>query len=870
MVFNDSFSALFSSPASLKKANEIFNESFGDKNTLSASTIFRSLQKEHDQIASVLRFQPPTSSQYQNSLIELISLFERAEDQSTIGFQKLVLSVFLKLAGNILNALGKINFQPTLYKLSQLIANSIVVDISTDNEVEQETLKKWADRVVIESSIHLLEFPNYLLDVQFNIDNIVDDLGLATGRFQFVKSSIFESARYMVSEMRIDVQISPESKFSLKNLADEHFLRLLIWLLIKKQAYSNSDFLSTLFSDLPQTPDAQKIVQSPCSLLDVKLYLVSLSKIASTTTEAGTTAKSTPTVASQLTLSKYQKDCWKAVVESCAGLHSRKAPTALSRLRTSQLVDSVRLTSDGSEDVRVLFEAWKHCLQPSAAHDEHVFDAMKAVTELYRAKMNQLLSFGPFYSSHAPSFTSGAQNREMKTLFPLQFDYEFVDTTEAGHIGVVINSIEGYQLLSTSAEEENLAENEEELQISEDFDETFHSFATASDRYSSADNSQFFSPMKHNRDSMIPSAIGQRIRDDAVFNSSHISTKSVILTPSRQTNTPPQITPVLGQKSAENAGIFTTPPPRIGTAIFEAISTSSDKKSPTNTKAELSFEFPDLQNVEVVKNSEIAVENLLEDEESEEDELEAALLESTQKHEESILLGKKFDTPNTSFNASVFVKTPMKIQDAQTDTDDVLSSEESSIISVKFVPKRQEDVEIMKQQVLEEEPDDVEDDSEDILNESAAEELIEQIFEATAANFTKRQIKKWGIEQQTIASDDATDDEIMRLAEQKLSKISKDLSMNLSRLQKLAVPTEFTPTNTWSANTPTAKPILEQKLADKKTKICGVDHDSTKCLGCQTDEIQEKALRYLEQMALDWDAEGNEYLFESRKFLAKK
>lgn len=60
-----------------------------------------------------------------------------------------------------------------------------------------------------ESSIHLLDFPNYQLDLEFvssiirkssekyfyffqDIDSIVDDLGLATGRFQFVKSSIFE------------------------------------------------------------------------------------------------------------------------------------------------------------------------------------------------------------------------------------------------------------------------------------------------------------------------------------------------------------------------------------------------------------------------------------------------------------------------------------------------------------------------------------------------------------------------------------------------------------------------------------------------------------------------------------------------------
>lgn len=73
---------------------------------------------------------------------------------------------------------------------------------------------------------------------------------------------------------------------------------------------------------------------------------------------------------------------------------SRKPASALCRLRVSQLTDSVRLTSDSSEDVRVLFESWKCCLQPSAADDEAVFAAVKALTELYRTKMNSILAYG--------------------------------------------------------------------------------------------------------------------------------------------------------------------------------------------------------------------------------------------------------------------------------------------------------------------------------------------------------------------------------------------------------------------------------------------------------------------------------------------
>ena len=94
-----------------------------------------------------------------------------------------------------------------------------------------------------------------------------------------------------------------------------------------------------------------------------------------------------------------------------------------------------------------------------------------------------------------------------------------------------------------SPEQEEIQKEEEEaLSIKDDGsfgDDTFHSFGSASDNYTSANNSQFFSPLSHNRESMVPSAVSQLIRDD-IANTSHFSTKSVILTPTRATASPTQ------------------------------------------------------------------------------------------------------------------------------------------------------------------------------------------------------------------------------------------------------------------------------------------------------------------------------------------
>ena len=47
------------------------------------------------------------------------------------------------------NYILQLTYQPTLYKLSQLIASSIVPDLKPDEKEEATHLQKWADRVVL-------------------------------------------------------------------------------------------------------------------------------------------------------------------------------------------------------------------------------------------------------------------------------------------------------------------------------------------------------------------------------------------------------------------------------------------------------------------------------------------------------------------------------------------------------------------------------------------------------------------------------------------------------------------------------------------------------------------------------------------------
>lgn len=801
MSMNDTFSALLLSPLG-SRMEENFNESFGDKTTLTPSTIFRSLQKEHEQISTILRILSPSTAQYQHSLSELITLYERSEEQQlNVGVQRLILSVFLKLSANILTVMGKLTYQPALYKLSQIIASSIEPNL--EDEEDLMNLQKWADRVVFECAIHMIDFPNYELDAEINIDGIVDDLLLGSSNIQFVRSSAFVAAVRLASEMDCNVHIAYKSKLTLDNISDEHFLRLLLWLYLRNKNFLKTDLLSSLFSSLPLTLNAQEYVRSSeCSLLDVNLYLVSLSVVASTTSESGLTLKSAPVIASQLSLTKHQKDCWKAIVDTCAGVSS-KAVAALARLRTSQLVESVRLISDGSEDVRVLFEAWKSCLQPSATHDENVYEAIKTVTDKYIAKMNSLLAYGPFYSTDAFSRfqPSSVSRRDMKTLFPLQFDYEFVNTTEAEHIGTVINSLEGYM----SPEPEEVEQDQgEALSIKEDTsfgDETFHSFGSASDQFTSANNSQFFSPLPQNKESIRPSSVSQLIRDDSAH-TSHFSTKSVILTPTRSTASPTQS--VSGKK--------------ITTLSFERHQTADVTPSQRDNGSD--------------------------EDEEEEDELEAALLESTEKHERSILAQK---TPEKAQFVQKLIPTPTK--DAQTETDaSITSSGEGSISSVRYTPKREiktdknvepmyssaseadeyEDEDYEEEIEYEDEEEDEETEAEDVdegMTEEQADLMMVQILEATTMMFRDLRMKKFAIESQKIQFENTSDDDILRLAELKLAKINSDITATSERLNKLKTPSVTT------IFTPRVPPPLQ--AANQLFENRGVDHDSKQCLGCQ-------------------------------------
>lgn len=72
--------------------------------------------------------------------------------------------------------------------------------------------------------------------------------------------------------MDLNAIITPESKFSLSNLGDEQTLRLLLWLYLFQKSMLKSEFLSSLFSNLPSTLNAQEYMKSAeCSMLDVKV-----------------------------------------------------------------------------------------------------------------------------------------------------------------------------------------------------------------------------------------------------------------------------------------------------------------------------------------------------------------------------------------------------------------------------------------------------------------------------------------------------------------------------------------------------------------------------------------------------------------------
>ena len=76
----------------------------------------------------------------------------------------------------------------------------------------------------------------------------------------------------MAAEVSTDVNIDLQSKFSLDNLADENFLRLILWFFLRQKTFLKSDLLPSLFSLLPLAMNAQEYIKSAeCSLLDLKV-----------------------------------------------------------------------------------------------------------------------------------------------------------------------------------------------------------------------------------------------------------------------------------------------------------------------------------------------------------------------------------------------------------------------------------------------------------------------------------------------------------------------------------------------------------------------------------------------------------------------
>ena len=188
-------------------------------------------------------------------------------------------------------------------------------------------------------------------------------------------------------------------------------------------------------------------------------------------------------------------------------------------------------------------------------------------------------------------------------------------------------------------------------------------------------------------------------------------------------------------------------------------------------------------------------------EDEEEDELEAALLESTQKHERSILAQK---TPEKPALVQKPMSTPTK--DAQTETDaSITSSGEGSIISVRYTPRQEakgdnkietlysseseadeyEDEDDEEEiEYDEDEETEAEEDDDELLTEQQMEDMMGQILEATTTMFRDLRMKKFAIESQKVSMisvfeilltfqiqfDNTTDDEILRQAELKLAK----------------------------------------------------------------------------------------------------
>ncbi|CAB3408567.1 unnamed protein product [Caenorhabditis bovis] len=686
------------------------------------------MKRENDLIITALGHSPPFTTQYQKSINELISLYDQVRDLENENLEKLVLALYIKLCANILSVLKK-KSAPQLYGLAYGIADKIDLNLSMD-DIDME---KWTKRILFECAVHIDAKNSFEVDTTFSTEAVVDNLCLSHGRLQFVRGSIFDTAKGIVDSHPKTLNIDMSDCASVEVISDEVFLRLIIWACKWKMNHLNEVIFEKVFARLPVVPKANDLIKSGLSLLDVRIFISSLSVISSKTTESGLTVQEEPRIASNLSLSKIQIDSWKALIDVAT-----KTTTVqpASSLRCSQVIAAVRLTNGGSEDVRVLFEVWKSCLQNSAKNDEDVFEAINALNDVYRTKMNQLLAYGPSYPNDSTTHIrlSMDRKRDNRGLFPLQFDYEFVDVTEAEHIGAVINSTEGYEF-----------DGEPEPSTDD------YSFETATENYSDQSVSEFFSPMKHNRNSMVPESISKLIHENSM-----ISTQSVILTPIKE---------VEKKKEETSPGFVMNIP-----LIFPPKIETGDSNIPPQV------------NEESVEENEEDDEN----EDEEEDNLEAALLECEKRHEESVRNSPKKTMPKEQL--AVF-KTPTK--NAETATDDLAEMPPTPPSSLAELNSCNESP---------------------VLSREEDEMMMMKLLESSTKMLANLRMSKLGLKFEEKYEDD---DIVFNKAQEKLKMIKNDIM-----------------------------------------DIVGRFHDSSKCLGCQTDDAQDRALNVLKDLAVKFDQEG--------------
>ncbi|CAD6189817.1 unnamed protein product [Caenorhabditis auriculariae] len=526
-------SPVFFSPV-IRKGDESLNDSVLDEEILTQSTLLRKLRKAHDFALSSLTAHSAVLNQFQKPLIEIVSLYERAEESAECSKSSalLTIGVFCNICANVLAVLQKHkSLQFTMYRIAYGILSKV------EEQKENIGVDSWVLNMALESAVEL----NMTLTTDSIVatwddpelaDKLIDALTLTTGRFQLVKASIFQIARDLADETPLKKSQDPIYYTSLKVL-NEETLKLLLWCIKRSEIFQSCKFIDELFSkSLPAAPQADDLLKSPLSVLDVKMFLDSLMSVSFTVTPSGRKFQQEPTICAQLTLTKLQTQCWAALCDA-----PNRARNPALRLRCSRVVDAVRLTDGGSEDVRVLFETWKRVLQCAPSQDDNVFEAVREIGDVYKEKMNKLLAVGPGYQrvTSSVSFGSGRSvNPIAETLlFPLPCDYDFVDVTEADHIGAIINSAEAF------TEEDNVDDEDSDNE---------KSFLTAPEGRPSDAFSTFVSPM-HQATRL--SILSMSQFESPMQSPVHVSSKSVVLTPSTNIGTP--------QKEALKAFNFGTP-----------------------------------------------------------------------------------------------------------------------------------------------------------------------------------------------------------------------------------------------------------------------------------------------------------------------